>query len=178
MGSDLRQYFCPISMRNDVLRCSGPSCCGMGAGTGPILIDNSLFIGNYSQYALFEIVVSEIVNSVPDSNPGKKKALPKRKLRKCFMTIGSTYKPRSVRFWLDETSWPTSGQSSIWTQRHRGVQAAYPRLKRNEQPLAHKSGLCLCLALLLVGVAWPPTLLPAPVVSYTTFSPLPQWLAP
>jgi len=73
---------------------------------------------------------------------------------------------------------PSSGQSSIWTQRHRGVQAAYPRLERNEQLLARISGFCLCLALLLVGVAWPSTLLPAPVVSYTTFSPLPQRLAP
>ena len=32
---------------------------------------------------------------------------------------------------------------------------------------------CSCLALLLVGVAWPLALLPAPVVSYTTFSPSP-----
>jgi hypothetical protein len=29
-----------------------------------------------------------------------------------------------------------------------------------------------CLALLPIGVAWPRTLLPSPVVSYTTFSPL------
>ncbi len=33
---------------------------------------------------------------------------------------------------------------------------------------------CLCLALLLAGVAWPPTLLRTPVVSYTTFSPSPR----
>ena len=32
---------------------------------------------------------------------------------------------------------------------------------------------CLCLTLLQAGVAWPRTLLPTPVVSYTTFSPLP-----
>ena len=38
-------------------------------------------------------------------------------------------------------------------------------------PLA--SELHPCLALLLMAVAWPPALLPAPVVSYTTFSPLP-----
>jgi hypothetical protein len=31
----------------------------------------------------------------------------------------------------------------------------------------------LCLTLLQAGVAWPQTLPPAPVVSYTTFSPLP-----
>ena len=30
-----------------------------------------------------------------------------------------------------------------------------------------------CLALLREGVTWPPALLQAPVVSYTTFSPLP-----
>jgi hypothetical protein len=35
-------------------------------------------------------------------------------------------------------------------------------------------GLRSCLALLPMGVAWPPTLLPTPVVSYTTFSPLPD----
>jgi hypothetical protein len=34
-------------------------------------------------------------------------------------------------------------------------------------------GLRSCLALLPVGVTWPPALLPTPVVSYTTFSPLP-----
>jgi len=34
--------------------------------------------------------------------------------------------------------------------------------------------LCPCLALLPMRVAWPPALLPAPVVSYTTFSPLPD----
>jgi hypothetical protein len=39
-------------------------------------------------------------------------------------------------------------------------------------PLA--SELHPCLALLPMAVAWPPTLLPAPVVSYTTFSPLPE----
>jgi len=32
----------------------------------------------------------------------------------------------------------------------------------------------LCLALLPAGVAWPPTLLPTPVVSYTTFSLSPE----
>ena len=33
---------------------------------------------------------------------------------------------------------------------------------------------CACLALLPVGFTWPPTSLPAPVVSYTTLSPLPH----
>jgi hypothetical protein len=36
------------------------------------------------------------------------------------------------------------------------------------------NGLRSCLALLPVGVTWPPALLSAPVVSYTTFSPLPE----
>jgi len=34
----------------------------------------------------------------------------------------------------------------------------------------------LCLALLPVGVTWPPVSPRTPVVSYTTFSPLPGWL--
>lgn len=34
-----------------------------------------------------------------------------------------------------------------------------------------------CLALLLVGFAWPATLLPPPVVSYTTVSPSPECFA-
>jgi hypothetical protein len=46
----------------------------------------------------------------------------------------------------------------------RGLPGTY----RDEQP--HRS----CLALLLVGVAWPRPLLNAPVVSYTTFSPSPS----
>ena len=35
-------------------------------------------------------------------------------------------------------------------------------------------GLRSCLALLPVRVTWPPALLSTPVVSYTTFSPLPD----
>ncbi len=34
-----------------------------------------------------------------------------------------------------------------------------------------RAASCPCLTLLRMGVAWPPALLPAPVVSYTTFSP-------
>ena len=37
---------------------------------------------------------------------------------------------------------------------------------------ATSHGDYLCLTLLQAGVAWPQVLLPAPVVSYTTFSPL------
>jgi hypothetical protein len=36
-----------------------------------------------------------------------------------------------------------------------------------------RAASCPCLALLPAGVAWPPALLQTPVVSYTTFSPLP-----
>jgi len=43
--------------------------------------------------------------------------------------------------------------------------------RMSNPPLA--SELHPCLALLPMAVTWPPTLLPAPVVSYTTFSPLP-----
>jgi len=45
-----------------------------------------------------------------------------------------------------------------------------PRDPGGEQPLPIRD--CLCLTLLQVGVAWPRTLPPTPVVSYTTFSPL------
>ncbi len=40
----------------------------------------------------------------------------------------------------------------------------------DEQP--PPQGDCLCLTLLQAGVTWPQALLPVPVVSYTTFSPL------
>ena len=48
-------------------------------------------------------------NSVPRLNLRKKKALPKLALRKCVMIVSSTYKPRSVRSWLDEASLATIG---------------------------------------------------------------------
>ena len=51
--------------------------------------------------------------------------------------------------------------------------AVYPELKEGEQPPVCRSRHHPCLALLPVGVAWPPALLQTPVVSYTTFSPLP-----
>ena len=43
----------------------------------------------------------------------------------------------------------------------------------DEQPPAVRRRLRPCLALLPAGVTWPRTLLRAPVVFYTTFSPLP-----
>jgi len=56
--------------------------------------------------------------------------------------------------------------------------AAYPELllhnaAQETSNLQPASGRCPCLALLPMGVAWPQALLPAPVVSYTTFSTLP-----
>ena len=44
----------------------------------------------------------------------------------------------------------------------------------DEQPPAVRRRLRPCLALLPAGVTWPRTLLRAPVVFYTTFSPLPH----
>lgn len=55
-----------------------------------------------------------------------------------------------------------SGPGHCWP-----AHAAYPGLERVEQ--THRP----CLALLPAGVAWPPALLRAPVVSYTAFSPSP-----
>ena len=49
-----------------------------------------------------------------------------------------------------------------------GVMRHTRRFLWDEQPQ------CACFALLPVGFAWPQTLLPAPVVSYTTFSPSPS----
>ena len=48
-----------------------------------------------------------------------------------------------------------------------GIEQRTQRFLRDESPQ------CACLALLPVGFAWPQTLLPAPVVSYTTVSPSP-----
>ncbi len=45
---------------------------------------------------------------------------------------------------------------------------------QGQRAIPRPNGLHLCLALLPMGVTWPQTLLPAPVVSYTTFSPLPE----
>ncbi len=49
-------------------------------------------------------------------------------------------------------------------------EAADLAIQAGEQPPPSRD--CLCLTLLQAGVAWPQTLPPAPVVSYTTFSPL------
>jgi hypothetical protein len=57
---------------------------------------------------------------------------------------------------------------------HVAVMLKQPtRNSRGTSSPSPASGFYSCLALLPVGVAWPQTLLPAPVVSYTTFSPLP-----
>ena len=53
------------------------------------------------------------------------------------------------------------------------LDAAYPGLCGDEQPPIVHGRFHPCLALLPAGVAWPSALLQTPVVSYTTFSPLP-----
>ena len=79
----------------------------------------------------------------------------------------------SPRSWIGHD--PRSGQrSSIWDDGCPPPLAAYPGLGRDGPPRARRSGLRPCLALLPVGVAWPPVSPRAPVVSYTTFSPSPQ----
>jgi len=45
--------------------------------------------------------------------------------------------------------------------------------KRSTRDSTRRAVFHPCLTLLLAGVTWPRTLLPAPVVSYTTFSPSP-----
>jgi len=88
----------------------------------------------------------------------------------------SSCKPRSVQWAVSirqrrttHTTWviiyldPTSRLGSSGRPGAQGERAA-PR----------PEGHCSCLALLQMGDAWPPTLLPTPVVSYTTFSPLPE----
>jgi hypothetical protein len=65
---------------------------------------------------------------------------------------------------------------------HLSGTAVTRRLERPTQgsdgtgsPVPRRSGSCPCLALLPVGVAWPPVSPRTPVVSYTAFSPLPGW---
>jgi hypothetical protein len=88
----------------------------------------------------------------------------------------SSCKPRSVRWAVSERACPPTHTteaiiylgptSRLGSSGRPGAQRERAALR----PEGHRS----CLALLQVGVAWPPTLLPAPVVSYTTFSPLPE----
>jgi len=94
-----------------------------------------------------------------------------------------TCKPHSVRrgnpawviIYLGRRS-PCASCSLPGTSAFRGK--ARRRAASRPLPHAEAGGLCPCLALLPAGVAWPPALLPAPVVSYTTFSPLPLPAAP
>jgi hypothetical protein len=57
-------------------------------------------------------------------------------------------------------------RSSIWDDGYPPSLAAYPELKWDGPPRRS------CLALLPMGDTWPPVSPRAPVVSYTTFSPL------
>jgi hypothetical protein len=88
----------------------------------------------------------------------------------------SSYKPRSVRRAVSNRlgrSTHTVGAIIYLHPTSRLGSSGRPGARR-ERATPRPEGLRSCLALLLAGVAWPPTLLPTPVVSYTTFSPLPE----
>jgi len=109
------------------------------------------------------------------SYPGGKVNAPEVSLR----GVGgwSACKPRSVRRGLAVYGRAFIPPCRAWAIIYLGP--ASPRGScslpgaRGRRAASRPEGLRSCLALLRVGVAWPPALLPAPVVSYTTFSPLP-----
>ena len=84
--------------------------------------------------------------------------------RKSPQLLGPAYKPRSVR-----QPGGCRGNHLSWPCVTARLQQPTRRSKWTSNPPPRRA--CVCLALLPVGVAWPLTLLPAPVVSYTTFSP-------
>ncbi len=88
------------------------------------------------------------------------------------MNGGSAYKPRSVQVRPFEKV-PNAG-AIIYLGINVTVMLMQPTRNYEETSrFSSPKGLRPCLALLPVGVAWQPALLPIPVVSYTTFSPLP-----
>ena len=92
--------------------------------------------------------------------------IPKNKKHRCIIGVSglrSVYKPHSVR-WQSHLD----GHLSVQPTQDSGETGRLP---------PRRSAVRLCLALLPTGVAGPQTLLPAPVVSYTTFSPLPHQAA-
>ncbi len=70
------------------------------------------------------------------------------------------YKPHSVRVY-----------AAINAGDHLSGSDIAAALMRPTRTLAERAAPMSCLALLLAGFAWPATLLPLPVVSYTTVSP-------
>ena len=80
------------------------------------------------------------------------------------------YKPHSVRQ-RPVKDRMLSRRSSILAGRLRPARAAYPGLNEASS-LGGLAPNRPCLALLPMGVAWPPLLPETPVVSYTAFSPL------
>jgi len=64
-------------------------------------------------------------------------------------------------------------QPSIWDARHRAPRCGLPEAMRARAAPCPLARTCPCLTLLPVGFAWPELLPAPPVVSYTTFSPLP-----
>ena len=72
---------------------------------------------------------------------------------------------------------PAAGRSSLWAAASPRGSCGLPGARRGRAAPWIPKDRRPCLALLPAGVAWPRPLLAAPVVSYTTVSPLP-WLAP
>jgi hypothetical protein len=76
------------------------------------------------------------------------------------------YKPHSVQR-SGDISIPTHAWVTIYLGRTSPcASCSLPRTLTSEEAM-RRAASCPCLALLPVGVAWPPTLLQAPVVSYT-----------
>ena len=72
---------------------------------------------------------------------------------------------------------PAAGRSSLWAAALPRGSCGLPGARRGRAAPWIPKDRRPCLALLPAGVAWPRPLLAAPVVSYTTVSPLPR-LAP
>ena len=90
----------------------------------------------------------------------------------------SAYKPRSVRIRAAVYSGAFIPRAHPWTIIYLGLtlprgSCGLPGARRG-RAAPRPCGLRSCLALLQVGVAWPRSSLTAPVVSCTTFSPLPM----
>jgi hypothetical protein len=96
--------------------------------------------------------------------------------RTCGIIHRPTYKPHSVqRFYTACVVISLGCTSPCSSSGLPGISAS--SLKQGgEPPPTRRDELHPCLALLRIGVAWPPSLLRTPVVSYTTFSPLPVHL--
>ena len=79
----------------------------------------------------------------------------------------SVYKPHSVKHWHSQCSVDHLSGLQVSLQLKQPTRNS-TRTSRS-RPIANNE-ICPCLALLLVGVAWPPTLLLTPVVSYNVIA--------